>query len=79
MAALLKTFQNDLTFKNLRTFFYLVTPNETTFEKVEDVPDYLEQVGSPNAGTKTKYFEILGASMVFAFSFIGIYCQYSYK
>lgn len=35
---------NNLTFKNLRTSFYLVTPNETTFYKVEDVPNFTNQV-----------------------------------
>uniref|UniRef100_A0AC34R222 Uncharacterized protein n=1 Tax=Panagrolaimus sp. JU765 TaxID=591449 RepID=A0AC34R222_9BILA len=38
---ILTKFQNGLTFENLRRFFYIVSPAETTFEKLEDVPDYL--------------------------------------
>ncbi|KAE9555820.1 hypothetical protein FO519_001034 [Halicephalobus sp. NKZ332] len=34
-------FQTHLSFTNLRRFFYIVTPSETTFEKIEDIPDYL--------------------------------------
>lgn len=30
----------------LRRLFYLVTPNETTFEKLEDVPSYVDEVCS---------------------------------
>jgi hypothetical protein len=29
----------------VRRLFYAVTPNETSFEKLEDVPDYLNEVG----------------------------------
>ncbi|KAE9555818.1 hypothetical protein FO519_001032 [Halicephalobus sp. NKZ332] len=35
------TFQTHLSFTNLRRFFYIVTPSETTFENIEDIPDYL--------------------------------------
>lgn len=35
---------NLFTFNRFRKLFYLVTPNETTFEKLEDVPDYIDQV-----------------------------------
>ena len=28
----------------VRRLFYAVTPNESSFEKVEDVPDYLNEV-----------------------------------
>ena len=28
----------------IRRFFYAVSPNETSFEKLEDVPDYLNEV-----------------------------------
>ena len=28
----------------VRRLFYVVTPNETSFEKLEDVPDYLNEV-----------------------------------
>lgn len=27
-----------------RRFFYLLSPNETSFERVEDVPEYLREV-----------------------------------
>ena len=30
----------------VRRLFYAVTPNETSFEKLEDVPDYLNEVRS---------------------------------
>lgn len=28
----------------VRRFFYAVTPNESSFENLEDVPDYLNEV-----------------------------------
>ena len=31
-------------FASLRAMFYLLTPSETYFEKIEDVPDYVVQV-----------------------------------
>lgn len=31
--------------RGIRTMFFMVTPNESTFEKVEDVPQYVQQVG----------------------------------
>uniref|UniRef100_A0AC35G608 Fatty acid hydroxylase domain-containing protein n=1 Tax=Panagrolaimus sp. PS1159 TaxID=55785 RepID=A0AC35G608_9BILA len=43
MASVFEKLQNELTFKNLRTMFYIVTPNETTYSRVEDVPDYFEK------------------------------------
>lgn len=43
----------NLTLKNLRTAFYLVTPNETTFSKIEDVPQFTDQVGSYSSEQKT--------------------------
>ena len=30
----------------IRRIFYLVSPNETSFEKPEDVPDYMDEVGT---------------------------------
>lgn len=30
-----------------RALFYMVTPNESSFERVEDVPPYTSQVGLP--------------------------------
>lgn len=32
----------------LRALFYLVTPSESSFEKVEEVPDYVGAVSKPN-------------------------------
>ena len=29
---------------SLRTFFYAVTPGETSFEKIGDVPNYVDRV-----------------------------------
>jgi len=34
------------TFFGFRRMFYLVTPWETRFEKLEDTPNYLKQVGT---------------------------------
>ena len=30
----------------IRSLFFMLTPNESSFEKVEDVPQYVEQVGT---------------------------------
>lgn len=32
----------------VRRLFILVSPNETSFEKLEDVPNYVEEVGKMN-------------------------------
>lgn len=29
---------------NLRAMFYMVTPSETSFEKLEDVPNFVDEV-----------------------------------
>ena len=31
--------------QGVRALFFMLTPNETSFEKVEDVPHYVQQVG----------------------------------
>ena len=38
--------------KGIRSMFYIVTPNESSFENVEDVPPYVQQVSEfvENAG-----------------------------
>lgn len=35
----------DLNPSNLRYLLYLVTPNETTFETMDDIPNYIDMVG----------------------------------
>ncbi|WKX95517.1 hypothetical protein Q1695_012180 [Nippostrongylus brasiliensis] len=42
MSGLLNKLASDLSPNNLRYLFYMVTPNETTFESVEDIPDILK-------------------------------------
>ena len=37
-------FPNASVGEQIRRLFYAVTPKETTFEKVEDVPNYLNEV-----------------------------------
>jgi hypothetical protein len=43
--ALAYWFWSHLSLANLRKTFYLVTPWESTFEEVVDVPDYTIEVG----------------------------------
>ena len=38
----------DKTFQGLRIMFLLVTPNETSFETIERVPKYVDEVGTVN-------------------------------
>lgn len=33
--------------------FFMLTPNESSFEKVEDVPQYVQQVGVASFTTNT--------------------------
>lgn len=33
--------------RGLRAMFFMLTPNESSFEKVEEVPQYVQQVGGP--------------------------------
>ncbi|MPD02316.1 hypothetical protein E2C01_097893 [Portunus trituberculatus] len=42
-----------LSLKRLGTLFYVVTPNATTFETVEEVPNYINEV----SGRKLKCLE----------------------
>lgn len=43
---LFSSLMSDLSLTNLRYLFYLVTPNETTFETIDQVPDYTKLVSS---------------------------------
>lgn len=36
----------DKSFGDVRKFLYLVQPEECTFEKIQDVPNYFSEVGS---------------------------------
>ena len=38
-----------------RQLFYLVTPAESTFEKPEDVPNYVGQVRGPDLGSDLQF------------------------
>uniref|UniRef100_A0A914DSI4 Fatty acid hydroxylase domain-containing protein n=1 Tax=Acrobeloides nanus TaxID=290746 RepID=A0A914DSI4_9BILA len=46
MVSPIKRFINDLNPTNLRYLFYLVTPNETTYYRVEDVPQFIDRTVS---------------------------------
>jgi hypothetical protein len=37
----------DISMAGLRSMFYMVTPNESSFQHVEEVPKYTSQVGRP--------------------------------
>uniref|UniRef100_A0A914CZG8 Fatty acid hydroxylase domain-containing protein n=1 Tax=Acrobeloides nanus TaxID=290746 RepID=A0A914CZG8_9BILA len=42
----MQKFFDDLSFTNFRYLFYFVTPNETTYYRVEDVPHFTERVSN---------------------------------
>lgn len=44
MSEAIKKFTDDLSLTNFRYLFYLVTPNETTYYRIEDVPHFTERV-----------------------------------
>lgn len=44
MTSILNKLASDLNPNNLRYLFYLVTPNETTYATVEEIPNIIEPV-----------------------------------
>lgn len=43
----------DSVSRGARAMFFMLTPNESSFEKVEDVPQYVQQVGVASFTTNT--------------------------
>lgn len=44
---------------NMRSMFYLVTPNETSFEKTEDVPNYVDGVSKRKCKGHIWFFNLI--------------------
>lgn len=42
----------------VRAMFLMITPNESSFEKVEDVPQYVQQVGTASVSLTQQYVMI---------------------
>ena len=53
-------FSNATTGEKLRRFWYTITPSETSFERIEDVPDYLNEVR--NIFRMLKLYDYISAS-----------------
>lgn len=49
----------------VRAMFYMLTPNESSFQKVEDVPQYVQQVG---AATRTHLHKLVSLVELAPFS-----------
>uniref|UniRef100_A0A0K0CV26 Uncharacterized protein n=1 Tax=Angiostrongylus cantonensis TaxID=6313 RepID=A0A0K0CV26_ANGCA len=70
MAQLIGKLASDLNPKNLRYLFYLVTPNETIYDNVEDVPNILEPVTLSDSSPYLCNFHDFTAQVIFMDSWI---------
>lgn len=50
----------DSVSRGARAMFFMLTPNESSFEKVEDVPQYVQQVGVVSFSFTTNTSGVLG-------------------